>query len=220
MSKFYWNTTLPILQEVLNRIKAEAAFAPFRLVGGTSLSLQLGHRMSDDIDLFTDHPYGSIDFDGIDKYLRGSFSYVTPQSSGPIGMGHSYMVGNSGGQAVKLDLYYTDAFVQQPIVTDGLKMATVEEIAAMKIDIVQRMARKKDFYDLHEILDKLSLRNLIELHKQRYPYSHDEDLILKNFTDFSKAEEDFDPICLKGKHWEVIRWDLVTIYEQFIESSQ
>ena len=129
MSKFYWNTTLPILQEVLNRIKAEAAFAPFRLVGGTSLSLQLGHRMSDDIDLFTDHPYGSIDFDGIDKYLRGSFSYVTPQSPGPIGMGHSYMVGNSGGQAVKLDLYYTDAFVQQPIVINGLKMATVEEIA-------------------------------------------------------------------------------------------
>ncbi len=34
-------------------------FAPFRLVGGTSLSLRYGHRMSDDIDLFTDAEYGS-----------------------------------------------------------------------------------------------------------------------------------------------------------------
>ena len=40
----------------------EKQFTPFRLVGGTSLSLQLGHRMSDDIDLFTDDPYDSFNF--------------------------------------------------------------------------------------------------------------------------------------------------------------
>jgi hypothetical protein len=39
----------------------------FILVGGTSLSLQLGHRISIDIDLFTDSPYGSVDFKAIQK---------------------------------------------------------------------------------------------------------------------------------------------------------
>lgn len=51
-------------------------FKGFRLVGGTSLSLQLGHRESVDIDLFSDKPYGSIDFKKIDLYLDTHFSYV------------------------------------------------------------------------------------------------------------------------------------------------
>ncbi len=52
-------------------------FAQFRLVGGTALSLQFGHRLSVDIDLFTDAPYNSIDFETITKYLRNTFSYVS-----------------------------------------------------------------------------------------------------------------------------------------------
>lgn len=61
MSKLYWNTVAPILESVLQDIINEPLFSSFRLVGGTSLSLQLGHRMSVDIDLFTDAEYGSID---------------------------------------------------------------------------------------------------------------------------------------------------------------
>jgi hypothetical protein len=55
---------------VLNDIIAEQIFNPFRLVGGTSLSLQLGHRMSIDIDLFTDADYGSIDFKAIRAFFE------------------------------------------------------------------------------------------------------------------------------------------------------
>lgn len=78
----------------------------------------------------------------------------------------------------------------------------------MKIDIVQRQARKKDFWDLHELLNIHSVTLMIGLHKQRYPYSHDESLIRKNLVDFSRADEDFDPICLKGKYWELIKLDI------------
>lgn len=49
-------------------------FLPFLLVGGISLSLQLGHRMSVDIDLFSDHEYDSIDFQKIQSYLRSQIS--------------------------------------------------------------------------------------------------------------------------------------------------
>jgi hypothetical protein len=55
---------------VLNDIIAEQIFNPFRLVGGTSLSLQLGHRMCIDIDLFTDADYGSIDFKAIRAFFE------------------------------------------------------------------------------------------------------------------------------------------------------
>ncbi len=165
--------------------------------------------MSDDIDLFTDEPYGSLDFTAIDKFLRKNFKYVSGLVQGPVGMGVSYLVGHSKDESVKLDLFYTDAFIQPALEVGAYRLATFEEIIAMKIDIVQRKARKKDFWDLDELIDKYSIEQMIALHKQRYPHSHDEKLIRENFVDFERADEDFTPICLKGKHWELIKLDFV-----------
>jgi predicted nucleotidyltransferase component of viral defense system len=204
-----WNTVKPILKEVLTILMHEKLLDPFRLVGGTSLSLQLGHRMSDDIDLFTDEPYGSLDFTAIDKFLRKTFKYVSDLAPGPVGMGVSYLVGHSKDESVKLDLFYTDTFIQPVLEIGQYRLATVEEIIAMKIHIVQRKARKKDFWDLDELLEKYSIEQIIALHKQRYPHNHDEKVIRKNFVDFERADEDFTPICLKGKHWELIKLDFV-----------
>jgi hypothetical protein len=67
--RLHWNTVKPILKEVLTVLMQNDLFQPFRLVGGTSLSLQIGHGMSDDIDLFTDHPYESINFAAIDNLI-------------------------------------------------------------------------------------------------------------------------------------------------------
>ena len=57
-----YQTVKPILRSTLECLMRIDEFRPFRLVGGTSLSLRYGHRISDDIDLFTDAEYGSIDF--------------------------------------------------------------------------------------------------------------------------------------------------------------
>lgn len=51
----------------------------FRLIGGTALSLYRGHRMSIDIDLFTDAEYETVDFKAIDTYLRSNFFYTIQQ---------------------------------------------------------------------------------------------------------------------------------------------
>ena len=71
----HYNTVTPLLKEVLDILMKEETFAPFRLVGGTNLSLRLGHRMSDDIDLFTDAEYGSLDFRIFENFLANRFSY-------------------------------------------------------------------------------------------------------------------------------------------------
>jgi hypothetical protein len=207
--RLYWKTVKPLLKEALTILTQHELFQPFRLVGGTSLSLQLGHRMSDDIDLFTDALYDSIDFGAIDTLLRNTFGYVSDLHPGPTGMGVSYLVGNSQKDTVKLDLFYTDTFIQPALEIGPYRLATIEEIIAMKIDIVQRKARKKDFWDLHELLNAHTPSQMIALHEQRYPYNHDEAVIRSNFIDFSRADEDFTPICLKGKHWELIKLDIV-----------
>ncbi|WP_240723511.1 nucleotidyl transferase AbiEii/AbiGii toxin family protein [Flavobacterium sp. GT3P67] len=86
----YWNTVNTLLQESLLQVMQAEEFRDFRLVGGTALSLQIGHRMSIDIDLFTDEDYGTIDFDVIQKYLESNFAYVYPGFGGIVGMGKSY----------------------------------------------------------------------------------------------------------------------------------
>ena len=66
--------------DALNILMDSDELSSFRLVGGTSLSLQFGHRQSIDIDLFTDDEYGTINFNAIDSFLRDKFSYIDPKN--------------------------------------------------------------------------------------------------------------------------------------------
>lgn len=61
----HYDTVKTELISVLNDLMKLPSLTDFRLVGGTALSLMRGHRKSDDIDLFTHLPYGSIDFKAI-----------------------------------------------------------------------------------------------------------------------------------------------------------
>jgi predicted nucleotidyltransferase component of viral defense system len=205
----YWNTVNDLLKESLLTLMQAKELSEFRLVGGTALSLHLGHRMSVDIDLFTDAPYRSVDFDAIESMLSTSFGYVKGTFGGIAGMGKSYMVGTDNNNVVKIDIYYSmDPFFQDLIEKDGVRMATVEEIIAMKLDVVQRGGRRKDFWDLHELLGTYSIDDMILLHRQRFEWTHDDAAILENFADFTEADVEPDPICLLDKHWEFIKADI------------
>jgi hypothetical protein len=211
----YWNTVNDKLKDCLLLLMNEPLFQTFRLVGGTALSLQLGNRISIDIDLFTDAPYGSIDFKEIDAYLINHFHYIFGVNDMPVAMGKSYRVGKDADTTVKLDLYYTDEFIFEPLIVDSVRMATTEEILAMKLDVVQRGGRKKDFWDLHELMESFSFSEMLSLHQKRYPYNHDPLLIVKNMNNFDSSDQDPDPICLKGKHWELIKLDMIIFLDDF-----
>ena len=202
----HYSAVNELLQNCLLKLMKFDMFNDFRLVGGTALGLQIGHRESIDIDLFSDLEYGTLDFDAIEKHLKEHFQYVDFLNIAPA-MGKSYFIGENKENAIKLDLYYTDTFIQPHIEVDGIRMATIEEIIAMKVDVLQRVGRKKDFWDLHDLLPSYGISQMLDLHKQRYPYTHDRDLIIHNFTSFEQADEDFNPICFKGKYWEFIKED-------------
>ena len=208
ISSLHWQTVDASLQQALQLFMKCDLFSPFRLVGGTALSLQLGHRQSVDIDLFTDAPYQSIDFEAIQQFLRKHFTYVDYLANTPIGMGKSYFVGTSPQQAIKLDIYYTEPYIQAPLVLDGVRLATLEEIVAMKMEVVRIGGRKKDFWDIHELIDRYSLNDMLQLHQQRYPYAHNPDSLKLQLLNFTVADDDFEPHCLKGKHWSLIKVDI------------
>lgn len=207
-TKLHKETVSDALWWTLKQLMEIEVLLPFRLVGGTSLSLQLGHRISVDIDLFTDVEYGSIDFDQIDSKLQDKFSFVEMQYEGNNSFGKSYFIGQNEDDIVKVDLFYTDKFIRPVLVYDSIRMASIEEITAMKMEVIGQNGRKKDFWDIHELMDVMSIEQMIELHSERYPYTFTPEYLKNKLIDFQYADADFDPICLKGKYWELIKQDI------------
>ncbi|MFZ4547479.1 MAG: nucleotidyl transferase AbiEii/AbiGii toxin family protein [Bacteroidales bacterium] len=214
-TKLYYSTTTPLLLSVLKRLMGSSEYDTFRLVGGTALSLYRGHRLSVDIDLFTDATYGSINFDDLESHLRNNWQYVDTSNIFPVGMGKSYFVGFNKDNCIKLDLFYTDDFIEDIQLIDGIRLASIDEILAMKIDVIGRGGRKKDFWDVHELMEHFSLSEMLGLHKKRYPFTHDKTLLISKLNDFIQADFDFEPVCLRKKHWEIIKLDLI----EFVNSA-
>lgn len=183
----------------------------FRLVGGTALSLHLGHRMSDDIDMFTHQPDGTVPFAEIEKEISAAFPITVntdkdfPELQVPEkGAGLHLFVGNNETRLVKLDILNWDEGFLFPVAEiDGIRLASIEEIAIMKLDAIARGGRKKDFWDLSEILGIYNLSALLQLYRQKHPHN-DIEAVITGLSNFSTANNMPDPICYKGKNWETI----------------
>lgn len=212
-------TVTPLLKEVLGKLMQTPSLAAFRLVGGTALSLRLGHRESVDIDLFTQQEYDTIDWRSIYRFFQETFPYadIRNQADGLHSFGETFYLGNSETDRVKVDLFYTEPFLQPTEEIDGIRFASLDDIVAMKVDIVSRGGRMKDFWDLHELLDSYSIEQMLDLHQQRYPWVHDRADLLRQFTNFEQADGDFTPVCLRGKHWELIKADFVDLLQKYLE---
>lgn len=183
----------------------------FRLAGGTGLSLQLGHRISEDIDLFTDQEYASIDFLEICAWLKDNFKYFDCLDPEGFGFGLFSFIGNSEKDSVKLDLLYPpEGFIRPVEYYDNIRFASISDIGAMKIDMITKPGRKKDFWDLSALLERYTIEKLIDFYKEMFPYSNSEN-IKPSLIDFSQADEDEDPRCLMNKAWELIRLDFQLI---------
>lgn len=208
----------PLLLEILSDIMKDSLFDPFRLVGGTNLALRTNHRISTDIDLFTDAPYGSLNFRLYERWFKEQYNYFDPtDTSSKVGMGKTYYVGKDKDNAIKVDLIYeSDPFLFPTESINAVRMATMLEIAVMKLDAIFYGGRKKDFWDLHFMLvdNEMDLSELLNLHAKRFPYQHDRDMLINNLHEFSRADEDPDPICNLGKSWDMIKLDIIDLVEE------
>jgi predicted nucleotidyltransferase component of viral defense system len=192
------------------------SLSDFRLVGGTALSLLLGHRISEDIDLFTDKEYGSIPFNKIEREIKASFPVVINPDDAIPGMralgnnfGLHLFIGENNDSLIKVDiLNWGDNFIFPIVRADNIRLAAIEEIAAMKLDVISRGGRKKDFWDLSEIFETRSLESLLPVYERKYPYN-DIKAVVSGLVDFKIADNMPDPICFKGKHWEVIQQEMI-----------
>ena len=79
----------------------------------------------------------------------------------------------------------------------------------MKLSAIAGGGRKKDFWDMHMLLDFHSLSECLEYYKARSPWEFDRSSILRKMRDYSLADTCLDPVCLMLKQWEDIKLDII-----------
>jgi hypothetical protein len=94
--------------------------------------------------------------------------------------------------------------LESPIQAGGYTMLGLPDIAAMKLSEVCNRGSKKDFFDIVELLDHYGLPELFDFYKRKFK-SHDTFHVLRSLTYFDDAEDEPDPITLKGQTWEDVK---------------
>jgi len=181
----------------------------FALVGGTALSLKFGHRISVDLDLFSQQKLDITLINELLKTIYGTdFSNENPNLKFAI-----FCFINE----VKIDFVHYPHQLLKPIETiEGIRMYSNEDIAAMKINAILGRGAKKDFYDLAELLKHFRLKDIIDFHRKKFPDNTILISIPNAITYFEDAEASPDPVSLNGKTWEEVKKELQKHVRDFL----
>jgi len=205
----YTQTVEPGTLSLLERLMELQTLLPFSLVGGTALSLRYGHRSSVDLDLFY---HQKFDHNPIEEELQSEFWDDFVYESGHKQFGIFCYI-----RRIKVDIVY---FPHLPIDTfeeeERIRMYRSSDIAAMKIQAILGRARKKDFWDLHELLRYFSLQQIMDWHKQKYPSQMLAISIPNAITYFTDAEESETPVSFRDQTWPKIKKDISKVVSDYL----
>lgn len=194
------NAVPGIAMDVLNFLSTQDFLKDFRLVGGTALALYWGHRVSVDIDLFTDKKPSLLEIEQKLSLLEDSFQI----SKNPIGL--TYEI-----KKVKCDfLSYPYQFAFNEINEEAIRIAHIEDIVSLKLGAIANRGARKDFVDLYYILEKYSLNDLLFFYTRMYNVKEHFSL-LKSMTYFEDAENEVTPKLLLDKTltWKKIKKTII-----------
>lgn len=182
------------LHELLNKLMRLPELSAFYLVGGTSLALYYGHRVSVDIDLFTHEPFDST---ALDSTLSSEFTLTESTITENSVTGYI--------EGIKADfITHRYPLIGEVQNVDGLRLLPVEDIAAMKLNAIANRGSKKDFYDIFELLQHFQREQLLEFYTRKYPRGSAWN-VEKSLTYFDDAEAEPDPVDLSGRSWDQIK---------------
>lgn len=174
----------------------------FFLVGGTALALHLGHRISVDLDLFSNSDFET---ENILQELRGELECVVITQKEKNSMSINARKKPGGNELVKVDFVkYPYLLINNVMEIDGLRLLSVEDIVAMKLSAIANRGAKKDFFDIFELLKKYSLTEMFQFFSKKFPDT-EHFQILKSLTYFDDAETEFDPVSLNGTSWDEVK---------------
>lgn len=170
----------------------------FSLVGGTALSLRYGHRSSIDLDLFVHEKFDQPQIvRNLEEVFKQRFVYKQQQTQ----FGIFCFIDD-----IKVDIVHFPHLPISPIEEEeNIRFYGDPDIAAMKIQAILGRGKKKDFWDLYELLQHYTLQQIIDWHKQKYPSQMLAISIPHALTYFVDAEESETPVSFKKQTWEGVK---------------
>lgn len=151
-----------LTSELKNLWQKIKSLRDFTLVGGTALALQIGHRVSVDFDFFSNKELPPDLLTRIESIFQNSPVKILLNTSGQL---------TTSVQGVNITFVrYPFPVLHPPIEFEGIKLAPVIEIAAMKAYALGRRATYKDYVDLYFILAEkhCTLQELTDTAQRKY----------------------------------------------------
>lgn len=151
--------------------------ANFYLAGGTSLALQIGHRDSVDFDFFSEENIPTKElFERLREIFKGHALLKIQEDQNTL----TVLIDDS----IKISFFtYAYKLIKQTISDENITFASIEDIGCMKLSAITGRASSKDYIDLYFILKHLSLFDLLENAREKYP-ELERNLILKSIVYF------------------------------------
>jgi len=155
----------------------------FYLAGGTALALHLGHRDSVDLDLFTESHIDTQKLFEVARDVLAGHSLIKVQEEKD-----TLSIVLDG--RIKISFFsYPYPLLKEPVTEEHLRVASIEDIACMKLSAITGRASNKDYIDLYYILQDMPLMTLFGYVKQKLP-SLDINLVLKSMVYFDDIEHE------------------------------
>jgi predicted nucleotidyltransferase component of viral defense system len=170
----------------------------FSLAGGTALSLLFGHRKSVDLDFFSDKPFENERIISVLKKKFGK-NFIREEKAPRFGI---FCFIND----VKIDIVCHPHPLIRPLQNiENLRLFSTEDIIAMKVQAILGRGKKKDFWDIAELLKHYTINDFIRFHKEKYASQNLMITVPQAITYFADAEESEDPISLKNQTWKAVQ---------------
>lgn len=166
------------------------------LAGGTACALQLGHRVSLDLDFFTDKEFNT---DFILNQLEKLPGFKLDETA-------KWTILGSFPKVKFSYFYYRYPLIKKTVTFSKINLASLEDIAAMKIDAISNRGTKRDFIDLYFLTQKFSLEQILKFYNQKYGKLLDNVAhIMRSLDYFADADPQESPKMIKKVSWEEVK---------------
>lgn len=175
----------------------------FYLAGGTALALQIGHRVSVDLVFFT---LSMFDSNELFEFLKDSYEV----SGATRSVNSLSLFVTLHDERIKVDMIRHNYPFLQPVKhVENIRLSSLQDIAAMKLNAVANRGAKKDFYDIYALLTRFSLKELLTFFQQKYEQLNSL-TVLKSLVYFADADLEPDPVSLLDVSWADVKKEITT----------
>ncbi len=166
----------------------------FNLAGGTALALQIGHRLSVDLDFFGNRPF---DAGEVQEFVSEAGNTKIIHRTKNI------LVLNV--EDIKVDFVnYKYPLLEEVHLEEKIRLLSLPDIGAMKLAAITGRGRKRDFTDLYFLMQIYPLPDLIRFYNTKYADGNDW-MVVRSLTYFDDADEDEDLTLFKKADWNIVK---------------